>query len=314
MLFSAGPAWSQATLPDLPLRPAAYVLPPIDQHPEVPPIVDPILDDSPVAGPGFFTNVELFFIRPHLNSNLTGNVTVSAAQTDTVNLQISGSMGTTVSPRFEVGYRLPEQLGEFLIGYRFETFQRNSIPADDVAERDRFAMNLIDLDWGSWQPFGLQLPGWNIRFNVGIRVGTIYYDTKQDFAGVLPAPGVVEQRASNYFAGVGPESGLDLSREILIPGLAIVGRVSGTDMFGDLHQVFSETTGAGTFSSGFRNQVSIPNLTLQAGLSYTMPEWNYSRILLGYVWEEFWQLGRLGFSGNGDLLNRGLFLRAEFNF
>src|SRR6516225_6570622 len=155
MLFSAGPAWSQATLPDLPLRPAAYVLPPIDQHPEVPPIVDPILDDSPVAGPGFFTNVELFFIRPHLNSNLTGNVTVSAAQTDTVNLQISGSMGTTVSPRFEVGYRLPEQLGEFLIGYRFETFQRNSIPADDVAERDRFAMNLIDLDWGSWQPFGL---------------------------------------------------------------------------------------------------------------------------------------------------------------
>src|SRR6516162_6142828 len=159
MMLSAGVAWPQATtLP--PPRPVAYVLPPTDQLPEVPPIVDPILDDSPVASPGFFTNVELFFLRPHLNSHLSDGFPVSPTQVDTVNMQISGPLGTTVSPRFEVGYRLPEQLGEFLLGYRFETFQRNSIPADDVAERDRFAMNLIDLDWGSWQPFGLQLPGW----------------------------------------------------------------------------------------------------------------------------------------------------------
>jgi hypothetical protein len=315
MLFSSGLAWSQTTtLPNIPLRPAAYILPPVDQQPEVPPIVDPILDDSPVAGPGFFSNVELFFVRPHLNSHLTGNVTVSPTQVDTVDVQINGSMGTTVSPRFEVGYRLPQQLGEFLIADRFETIQRTLIPADAALEKDRLAMNLIDFDWGNRHPFGLQLPGWDIRFNVGVRLGTIYYDAKQDFAVSPLGPDVTEQKATNYFIGVGPESGLELSREIFVPGLAIIGRVSGADMFGELHQTFSQTIAGSTFSSSFRNQVAIPNLTVQAGLSYTLPGWNYSRILLGYVWEEFWQLGRLGFSGNGDLLNRGLFLRAEFNF
>src|SRR6516225_8825850 len=117
MLFSAGSAWPQVTTlpPPTPIQPAAYILPPANQLPEVPPIVDPSLDDSPVAAPGFFTNVELFFLRPHLNSHLSDSFPVSPAQVDTVNMQISGPLGTTMSPRFDVGYRLPEQLGEFLL-------------------------------------------------------------------------------------------------------------------------------------------------------------------------------------------------------
>ncbi len=304
MLLPFGLARSQMT-PD---RPAAYVLPPTDQLPEVPPIVDPILDDSPVAAPGFFTNVDLFFLRPHLNSHLVGDVPVSPTQVDTVDLHTVGPMGTTVSPRFELGYRLPHQLGEFLLGYRFENVERSSAGVNGLAEHDRLAMNLIDLDWGNRHPFGLQLPGWDIRFNIGIRLATIYYDTQQDFAGP-----VIDQKATNYFVGVGPEAGVDLSREILIPGLALVGRVSGANLFGEIHQTFAETTAGATFSSSSRFQGDVPNLTVQAGISYTPPDWNYSRFLFGYVWEEFWQIGRI-FNTNGDLLNRGLFLRAEFNF
>jgi len=320
MMLSAGVARPQATtLP--PPRPVAYVLPPPNQLPEVPPIVDPILDDSPVAAPGFFTNVELFFLRPHLNSHLSDSFLVSPTQVDTVNMQISGPLGTTVSPRFEVGYRLPEQLGEFLLAYRFETVERTSSPGEAVSQKDRLNMNLIDLDWGNHHPFGLQIPGWDIRPNVGVRIGTIYFDTRQEFGGPPFNPaGIIEQRATSNFVGVGPETGLEVSRQILTPGLALYGKVSGSFLFGEMHQTFSEaTTGPGgvlSGSSGLSGQVLVPNLTVQAGISYTVPEWNYCRFLFGYVWEEFWQIGRVnGFlNNNGDLLNRGLFLRAEINF
>jgi hypothetical protein len=59
--------------------------------------------------------------------------------------------------------------------------------------------------------------------------------------------------------------------------------------------------------------VSVPTLAVEAGVSFSPPDWNYSRFQAGYLWEEFWQVGRLGDS-NGHLLNRGLFLRAEINF
>jgi hypothetical protein len=320
MMFSSGIARPQATtLP--PPRPAAYVLPPTNQLPEVPPIVDPILDDSPVAAPGFFTNVELFFLRPHLNSHLSDSFPVSPTQVDTVNMQISGPLGTTVSPRFEVGYRLPEQLGEFLLAYRFEMLERTNTPSESLSEKNRLNMNLIDLDWGNHHPFGLQIPGWDIRPNIGVRIGTIYFDTRQEFGGPLFNPaGVIEQRATSNFVGAGPETGLEGFREVLTPGLALYGKVSGAFLFGEMHQTFSETTigpgGILSGSSGLSGQVLVPNLTVQAGISYTVPEWNYCRILFGYVWEEFWQIGRVNglLNNNGDLLNRGLFLRAEINF
>jgi len=323
MLFSAGSAWPQVTTlpPPTPIQPAAYILPPAYQLPEVPPIVDPILDDSPVAGPGCFTNVELFFLRPHLNSHLMNQVPVSPTQVDTVDLQISGSMGTTVSPRFEVGYRLPQQLGEFLLAYRFETVERTIVPADALSQKNRLNMNLIDLDWGNHHPFGLQLPGWDIRPNIGVRLATIYFDTRQEFGGpALNPAGLIEQRATSNFVGFGPEMGIEVSREFVIPGLALYGRVSGAFLFGQMHQTFSETTtgpgGVLSGSSGLSNQVDVSNLMVQAGMSYTVPNWNYCRFLFGYVWEEFWQIGRVnGFlNNNGDLLNRGLFLRAEINF
>ena len=126
-------------------RPPAYVLPPVGEVPSVEPIVAPFVDDSPVDRPGFFFNTELFVVFPHLNSHLQGSPNNGV---DTVYLTTQGSMGACVSPRFELGYRLPEQLGEFQLAYRFQVAQRTGEPPDNVGlETDRLNMNFIDLDW-----------------------------------------------------------------------------------------------------------------------------------------------------------------------
>jgi Legionella pneumophila major outer membrane protein precursor len=324
----AGFGWAQVVGPPNPPespapmpRTAAYILPPVNQPSAIEPIVNPILDDSPVGPPGFFTNLELFFLRPHLNSHLVGTTTPSPTQADTVDLTTAGSLGSVLSPRVEVGYRLPEQLGEFSVQYQLEAGDRTSVPTDGsggISQKDRLNLNVIDLDWGSRNPFALG-QGWDIRFNVGIRLESIYYDTQQIFGGpALNPAGLLDQRAVNHFFGVGPEAGVDVSRELFFPGLALVGRLSGADAFGNLDQTYSETTSSSAGPLFGRNavhfQASSPTLKLEVGLGYSPPDWNHCRFLLGYVWEEYWQIGRFLTDTSGDLLNRGLFFRAEFNF
>jgi hypothetical protein len=331
IVLPAGLAWCQelgpaspapapealpAPAPEAQPRPPAYILPPHYQLPAIEPIVDPVLDDSPGPPPGFFANVELFLLRPHLNSALTGNVNQGL---DTVALTTQGPLGTTVSPTFELGYRLPKQRGEFMVAYRFEAIERNHVPDDvlgGLSQRDRLNMNLIDLDWSNHHPFALGL-GWDLRFNIGVRVLTLYFDTARNFGPLGNPSGQTNEHATSSLAGAGPEAGVELSRELYFPGLVVVGRIAGAAIFSNIHQSFTETTtpaaGAVVATNRVGDQVENPMLTIEAGLGYSPPGWNCSRFTLGYIWEELWQVGRLN-NSNGNLLNRGLFFRAEWNF
>jgi hypothetical protein len=323
-LVFAQPA-DEVSPPPRPAPPPPYVLPPLADTILRDPPVDPLLDTG-FPAPGFFGNVDFLFLRPHLNSELANLVQVSPSRADTVNVLTGGPMGTTFSPRVELGYRLGQQQGEFTLGYRFEDPEHTSVPADSsqgILQRDRLNMNLVDLTWGNRHFFALP-PGWAARYNVGVRLATIYYDTLHEFRGPLINPvGLLEQRATSNFVGFGPQAGFEVSRELYFPGLAAVCRVQGSGLFGGIHQTFSETAVSGgaplAGTSSARYQVDIPNLAIQAGLSYAPRGWNGSRFLCGYIWEEFWQIGRLNnnpvnSSNSGDLLNRGLFLRAEFKF
>jgi len=309
MLLPAGWSWGQAVESAVPEqlpspRPPAYVLPPVNTMPCVPGIINPILEDSPVAAPGWFSNTDLFLVRPHFYAHFSGSPNQGV---DTLQVMTPDSLGTVLSPTFQLGYRLSEQRGEFSLSYRFETAEQSS-----AAQTNRLDLNQADFDWGNWQPFALA-PGWDLRFHVGVRVTTFYFDTRQNFGPAGNGTGLLNEHITNYFAGAGPEAGLDLSWELL-PGLCLIGRLTTADVFGNIHQTFSQTTTGLVFSSdSFRNQASSPMLTLQAGLSYSPPGWNYSRLMAGFVWEEYWQLGRLNDS-NGNLLNRGAFFRAEINF
>jgi hypothetical protein len=298
-------------------RPAAYVLPPAGQVPVIEPKPAPFVDDSPVGPPGWFGEADLFVVWPHLNTHLRGTPNQG---TDTVFLTTAGSLDTTVSPTFVLGYRLPEQLGEFSLAYRFEVAEHSGFPTDPLGgttQRDRLNVNLVDLDWAHDSPFALP-EGWGLRFNVGVRVSTIFFDTQRGF-NPANAAGQLSERASSNFWGAGPEAGCAVARELFVPGLALVGKVTGAHLFGSIHQSFAETTpgaaDAPLFSSAAsRYQVAVPMLTLQIGLSYSPPGWSQGHFQLGYQWEEFWQIGRLHDQSNGDLLNRGLFLRAVIDF
>ena len=59
--------------------------------------------------------------------------------------------------------------------------------------------------------------------------------------------------------------------------------------------------------------VTVASGSAMCGLSYTVPGWNYSRFLVGYEYEVFYDIGRLN-EGRGQLENQVLFLRAELNF
>jgi hypothetical protein len=313
-LASTPSSWCQAPGPGVQAdatavpRPAAYVLPPVEPLPALEPKPAPFVDDSPVGAPGWFGVADLFIVRPHLNSQLKSSPNQGS---DTVSLATEGSLGTTISPNFTLGYRLPEQLGEFSLAYRFEVAQRSSVPTDPlggISQKDRLNLNLVDLDWAHRSPFALG-EGWDLRFNVGVRLAAIYFDTQRGFSPPDGA-GQLDERASSNFLGIGPEAGCSVGRQLFLPGLDVVGKLSGATLFGDIHQSFAETIAGATgpifAGADSHYQVAVPN--------YSPPFWSQSHFQFGYMWEEFWQIGRLHDQSNGDLLNRGLFLRAVIDF
>ena len=54
-------------------------------------------------------------------------------------------------------------------------------------------------------------------------------------------------------------------------------------------------------------------LTLRAGFSYTPAQLEFLHFTMGYEFERWWDLARLG-SSTGDLSDQGVFLRAEFDY
>jgi hypothetical protein len=298
--------------------PTPYVLPPTGQVPQPAPIRDPFLDGDVAGPPGCFANVEVLLLRPHLRTHFTGNPN----SVDTVQLATDGPLGTVASPLVELGYRLPEQLGEFVLGYRFEGADRTLVPSDPlggIAEHDRLTINLIALEWRNHYPFSLPT-GWDLEFNVGVHLGSISVDTRRDFGSSGNTAGQLEESVSNSMYGLGPAAGVRVSRELFVPGLTVFVRVSGTDLFSNIDQTFAETVVVGgaptTFSSRTSNQEAVSQVTLQGGISYSPPTFNRGRIQAGYVWEEFWHVGHGDLAGQngGDLLSQGFFVRAEWTF
>jgi hypothetical protein len=67
---------------------------------------------------GLFTNVELDLLGVHIKNRLNG--TVFFPDGTTTNLHLPGAeLDWTLSPRFELGYRLADNLGAFMFTYRF---------------------------------------------------------------------------------------------------------------------------------------------------------------------------------------------------
>src|SRR5262249_35246262 len=116
----------------------------------------------------------------------------------------------TVSPRFQVGYRLPAGFGEFALSYRFlatqgeQTFVNNNGPSDLRARPD---LNVPALTYPSHE---ISLwPLADMRWPIGTRFANVFFDDRLATPPTLAAAGdgVAEQRFSSHFYGLGPVFG-----------------------------------------------------------------------------------------------------------
>jgi hypothetical protein len=313
-------------------RPPAYALPP-----EGWPAVDfaqpdPLLDRPYSAQPGFFTNVEMNVLWLHLHNRLSGPVlNAVTGQTDQVMLGRT-RLDAAVAPRFEVGSRIPDNWGSVMFGYGFLASRGREVsatgPEDTVqapAEKvGRLVYNLFDLTYTSREycldPFG------NMRWGVGPRLMFFYFDARGEFPSAGPGPGsALTQSETNFIHCYGFWAFLDVEREIGSSGLRAFFRLEATDLFGRVNQNYSQTVtgnlGQGPLNTSARFTGSVgPSILREVvGVSYTVPQWNHTRFLLGYQYEEFFQIGRLSSTSGvpdtrGSLDAHGLVLRAEFNF
>jgi hypothetical protein len=316
----------------VPERQPAYALPPAG-WPAIDFIrPDPLLDRPYAAQPGFFANSETNVLWMHLHNRLSAPVPSQlTGTTDQVELGRT-KLDPLVAQRFEVGYRIPDNWGTCSFGYGFLATQGHEVSAtgpEDVVQapadkRGRLAYNMFDLTYGS-REYCLD-PLFHMRWGVGARMMFLFFDSRGEFIAPNSDPGtVLAQSESSYVQCYGFWAYLDLERQIGPPGLAGFFRLEGTDFFARSRQNYTETEAGSpgpdpqTFGASFRGSVGPSILREVVGISYTVPRWNHSRFLLGYQYEQFFQIGRQSpttgvIDTRGSLDAHGFFLRAEFNF
>ncbi|HLN27462.1 MAG TPA: Lpg1974 family pore-forming outer membrane protein [Gemmataceae bacterium] len=283
--------------------------------------------DPPSQPPlGWFTDAELDIVGPHVKNRLTDSVTVGSRPPDIVHLG-SADLDWTASPRFEVGYRLPAGFGAFALSYRFlatdgsGTIQGPDAPASLTSRLD---VNVVDLDYVSWEFFTEQWPYCHMKWFFGVRYADVFFDSlaAEPFAAAAAGSGIFETRVSNNFSGAGPHAGVELTRSLGGSGLALTARCDGALVFGQLHQHFFENSttldASGQPLSGLTqesNPQTVPIINVLLGLSWKPPALPNASFSLGYVYEYWWDVGRLSTNtSRGEMSDQGIQFRAEWSF
>jgi hypothetical protein len=232
---------------------------------------DPLLDPVDLPHPGWLFDVDLGFMGSSVVEGLgqtspAGLITVAVPvpghAADVVTVPMA-TLDWTVSPRFELGYRLPSGFGELDVAFRFLMTQGSgSTAAGAAASPDaaatltsRLDLDVIDLDYASTETsLG---PCWGMKWRIGLRSANVFFSSTADepLAAAAAGSGIFERSISDNFWGIGPHGGLELARRRNAWGLGLVGRLDGGLLFGDVRQNFAEVSttvgGAGQFASSW---------------------------------------------------------------
>src|SRR5262249_35242089 len=204
---------------------------------------------------GPFFDVETSFLAVHLRNQPSAFVSLPDGSTDA--LRFGGNaLNDTVSPRFEVGWRLADGWGDLQLGYRFLTTSgSNQTPALRILTDANGNVSLTDLgnahqggrldlnvaDFAYWSREYSLDERWEMRWGVGARMVFLYFDSHF----TVDAPGadlgsVLSQGMSSTLRAYGGFAALDLSYRTGVPGLAGFGRLDAGQLFGRIQQHYNE--------------------------------------------------------------------------
>ena len=153
---------------------------------------DPLLDPAGLPRPGWLFDVELGIMGSSVVERLgqtdpAGQIGVAVPGTGHTGDVVAVPMARldwTVSPRFELGYRLPSGFGEVDVAYRFLLAEGSgSTPAGSMASPDAIAtlnshLNIHqgDLDYASRETsLG---PCWGMKWCIGLRYADVFFDSR----------------------------------------------------------------------------------------------------------------------------------------
>ena len=182
------PSPSPFTVPGPPaavplLTPPAPPMPTFAPAPQPGPYfeVDPLLDRPPLPPPGWFADVDLGAVIPHVKNHLSGQVQLpGAANADTVALPSAG-LDWTVFPRVEAGYRLPSGFGAVSLSFRFlDTEGTSTVGGVDGAAvlHSRLSLHEAGLDYSNNETS--LWPNWDMKWTVGVRLLYAFFDSRAD--------------------------------------------------------------------------------------------------------------------------------------
>jgi hypothetical protein len=286
---------------------------------------DPRTDPPVLPRPGWFADVELGVLLPHIMNDTHQAVTVNGA-TSRVQLP-GGTLDWTAAPRFEVGYRIPEGFGEIALAYRFLGSQGHSTVTGPFDAPDgpgnvltRLSIQMADLDYASNE---LSICSWWMKWRIGLRGADVYFDSKVDesLADAEAGSGVFERRTTNNFWGIGPHGSLELERRLTDWGLMVLGRVDGSILLGRVNQGFFETSTTKVGANFLTGQtleteaMAVPQLEGNLGLGWRPASCPNVRMFAGYENEHWWDVGKIYNSGsNAQIYTNGLLLRVDINY
>jgi hypothetical protein len=280
---------------------------------------DQRLDPLVLPQPGWVADMEVGIALPHVGSSIAGFVSVAPAPATKLQLPVA-TLDWTASPRLEIGYRLPEGLGEFALAYRFlgseGTGTVRTIDAVSTLNSQLF-ISVLDLDYASNE---LSICCWWMKWRIGLRGADVFFDSRADepFAAAAGGSGIVERKVSNNNWGLGPHATLELERRMGESGFFFLSRLDVSNLLGRINQTFTEESTTPGVTGETRNSQSgdMTTLNVLAGFGWRPPRYQSIRCFLGYQYDYWWNVGRFGGGGgnNAEVYDQAVLLRADFNY
>lgn len=268
---------------------------------------------------GWYSALELTAANPRLSFRQQSGNLLSGTFPDPI-APTYAPLDWTVMPKFTLGYRRPEGLGDLSISYRFLLSQGStSIPqisgGGTGSGSSNLQLHVMDLDYSLSDlfPNDLWLVPRQMRLTGGVRVAGIQDKTFNSGGSILG------QSASNTFVGAGPRFALESLYPLSTHRWTIFSKFEAAGVIGNDRQSFSQSvTGPNNvITSGSASNsvtVGVPVIGLKAGLNW-LPDWGGGNVKMsaGYQWERWFFLGT-DTTSNNELTIQGPFVRGEVAF